>query len=271
MSEIGQRLSMLQLPNPTHSGRGRSSPARTVSTTGSGSVAASSSATSATSASSRGREDAGQDAEESVVDEAGLRIGVPNRVVQSGGQLERQRRSRHAQITAANSIGVGNSSAARPPVRNFAAIGDRPPAPGDRVQRAVQAERERNLGVDSESRPTGGRPSSWSRPGCGSSPRFATATSTWRIQSAGQPRRAPRQARPAGIADEADRRGSRPLRAARSVPAQLSRHQERADHVRVPRRAVARCAATASRSGALPGGKTAASSIRPRKQRRHLC
>ena len=57
-------------------------------------------------------------------------------------------RSRQAQITAASSTGVGNSSAARPPVRNFAAAGS-PSARscGQLVEGAHQSPGERDLEV----------------------------------------------------------------------------------------------------------------------------
>ncbi|GAA3339018.1 hypothetical protein GCM10020358_21230 [Amorphoplanes nipponensis] len=73
---------------------------------------------------------------------------MPQRVPQPGGELERQVAVRQAQITAASSTGVGNSSAASPPTRK---LGRDPQAVGalggHRVEAGEQAPAERDLRV----------------------------------------------------------------------------------------------------------------------------
>ena len=118
---------MLHEPYPTQSGRSASRCARAGSTTRTGSVAASSSATPSTSAPPTAASVAPSTLTKpwwlKPVSGSRCRIAWCSPAVSLNGSL----RSRQAQITAASSTGVGNSSAASPPVRNLAATGS-PPA-----------------------------------------------------------------------------------------------------------------------------------------------
>ena len=127
--------------------RGAAAPPRPA---GSGSVAASSSATSATSAPSAAAQRRGQHVEEAVVGEAGLRVGVPDRVVQPGGELERQLRGR-GRRRSPRPAPPGWGTARRPARRCGTSAAIRQPVGprrGERVQRAQQAPGQRDLGVD---------------------------------------------------------------------------------------------------------------------------
>ena len=97
-----------------HRALGWSSRPATAAITGRGSVRLNTSATSSIGA-SRPRPVGGQHVQESVVGEPGLRVGVPDRVVQPRGQLERQSPVPTGADTAASSPGVGNSSRGQSP------------------------------------------------------------------------------------------------------------------------------------------------------------
>ena len=184
-------------------------------------------------------------------------------------------RSRQAQITAASSTGVGNSSAASPPVRNFGAM----PSPSARAPRRPCPARPagpRSAGSRRTRRRSAGRraaASSRRRPGCGSSPRLATGASTWRTRSRGSAALdVPRSSRSSGTSP-IDARPSSRSSGSSSAAASAERRRPAPAAAR-PASAYqaarcSRCAGDARRAAvALPGGKTAASSTRPREQRR---
>ena len=99
--------------------RGQAGPGRAPASRPSASVSSSTAATSAIAAVEAGP-GGEQHVEEAVVLEAGLRVAVPQRVVQPGGALERQLAvERGRRCSAASSRGVGKASAVTPPVRSL--------------------------------------------------------------------------------------------------------------------------------------------------------
>ena len=202
-----------------------------------------------------------------MVHEAGLRVGVPDRVVQPGGELERQlpiaAGADHRGQLDRGREQLGGEPAGAELGRHVgpgrARLGDRSSAPSSPNVSGISAYPE------IAGQPAS-RPSRYSRPGCGSSPRLATATSIWRTATCGRSSgHGGRQRGEPGVADQADfQRCRAPVQERRERSQSRRGYQQRADHVRVPGQCGARCAATASGSGALPGGNTAASSTRPR-------
>ena len=197
-------------------GRGPARPAAT------GSVAASSSATVVHLGALGGGERGGQHVEEAVVGEAGLRVGCRIAWCSPAVSLNGSSRSRQAQITAASSTGVGNSSAASPPVRNFAATGSPSArACGERVQRAQQPAGQRDLGVDVDAGQPLGELEQLGQAG----QRVLAALGDRHLdlpdrRSAGRRRRAPRRSRPTGTSPMTPTgRSARPGRAGRPAPA----------------------------------------------------
>ena len=221
---------------------------------------ASSSATSATSASSRTAAIvAGQHVEEAVVHEAGLRVGVPDRVVQPGGQLERQL------PVAAGADHRGQLD------RRREQLGGQPAGPElgrhvgpgrARLGRAGRAppsrpEGQRDLRVPGNRRPAGEQAEQVFQAGL----RVFAALGDGDLDLADRrpaaqrwPRRPAARSSPVSPTRPISSGAGRPSRSAEQRSQSRGGHQQRADHFRVPgrcdvrraqrpRRAAARCRA----------------------------
>ena len=265
--------STLRLPKPTHSGRGRAGAARAGSTSGTG--------CGRRRAPRRprrprrrprrpGRGD--QHVEEAVVGEAGLRVGVPHRVVQPGGQLERQ------VPVPAGADHRGQLDRGREQFGGQAA--------GAELRRRPQRRAARRLGHGVERRRAGpsvsGISAYTSRSLVG--PRRAGAARPGRAAGPRRGgRRPPRRCRTAAPAarELATAAGSAPTAASSTTPTGEARparqHGSTSDagtssgpsRSRVPGgRGAARCAADGvGQRRRCPAGSTAASSTSPAKQR----
>ena len=206
-----------------------------------------------------GRRRGEQQVEEPVLLEAGLRVGVAQRVVQPRGRLERDVGVDGAQIAAASSASDGYRSARTPPVRNFArwpvpasarSSGPRRLSRGistytgavaaDTASRTSSGPMPSGMAISSARRSTGRAGTAASTPGgCAGPPGSVTATGSGFS-------RGPSRSASASSAGAASTSG--PTR---------SRYQAFV---------CPSCAATASGSGARPGGNTAASSHSPAKR-----